>query len=116
MESKLNWVDAAAVRNGPSNSTVWPAKTRYMWDKAEPNAFKVVIPTHYNTWHARTLKMNSKSVLQEDGTEDDELEYSSDWTEKLSLVVMDEGHRLRNPAPPRHINQLQKYTARVTGL
>lgn len=57
-----------------------------MWDYNDPKASKAILLT----------ETKSKIIKTTDGNRG-RLTYYSDWVGRMALVLMNEGHRLRNP-------------------
>ena len=101
--SKLNWIDVSVFKKTSQNFTEWPSAISYMWDTTDPQAFKVVLLTSYNMWTAHTVKMRKKTQLISEGFKEIQIPYS-DWSEMIVLIVINEGHHLRNLKTKAHVS------------
>ncbi len=101
--SKLNWIDVSTFKKTSQNFTEWSSAISYMWDITDSQAFKVVLLISYDTWTTHTVKMRKKTWLTSEGSKEIQIPYS-DWSEMIALIVMNEGHHLRNLKTRAHVS------------
>ena len=94
VHSTSNWISAHAMKYAPQDITLWPAHLRYIFDHTDPRASQVVILSSYDTFATRTVQVVKKKNA--DGTRTRKI-FTSSWSEVFATVVLDEGHKLRNP-------------------
>ena len=87
-----NWVSATAMREAPESLKNWPQQLRYIFDRGDARASRTVMLTAYDTHVQRTL--NVRRVPKGQKSEGSRKVFSSGWTGRFSLVVLDEGHRV----------------------
>lgn len=105
-----NWVSSTAMREAPGCLDQWPPDLEYVFDTKDPRASKTVIITPYDTHKERTLMTTwkkTKKAKVDKGDEqakgkrkkhyDEEPIFESKWRGRYSLVIADEGHRIRHP-------------------
>ena len=101
--SKLNWIDVSTFKRTSQNFTEWSSAISYMWDITDSQAFKVVLLTSYDMWIAHTVKMRKKTQLISEGFKEIQILYS-DWFKMIALIVINEGHHLRNLKIKAHVS------------
>ncbi len=95
-QSKLNWVFSITVRNDSYNFITWSLKIKYMWNQINHKIFKTVFLTSYDIWHSCILKSKTKVIRNKEKAKIKNIIYVSNWTDRFSLVLMNEEHHLRN--------------------
>ena len=102
MKSKRNWIGPKEMRVGPGSKS-YSQDLSYIWDIEDPKASRAILLTSYDTWQARTLRSSLVKSRSSDGQLVEEIHYHSAYKGAFALVIMDEGHRLRNRETKAHI-------------
>ncbi|KFY96743.1 hypothetical protein V498_02502 [Pseudogymnoascus sp. VKM F-4517 (FW-2822)] len=99
--ASLKWISAKAMRNYPKMS-YFPRVFRYIFDKDNKMASKTVILTSYDTLAARTLQKPRRQPGEESKAIQPS-EWTSRWNGVFHTVILDEGHKVRNPTTQIHV-------------
>ncbi|KAK8250017.1 hypothetical protein IWZ00DRAFT_292032 [Phyllosticta capitalensis] len=99
------WVSSTAMRTAPDNLEEWPENLQYIWDKNDPLASTTVLLVPYTTFAVRSMRVRwHQSGEYEAGAVWSgkhqchmRPEYRQRYKKRFSVVVCDEGHRLRHP-------------------
>lgn len=99
------WVSSTAMRTAPDNLEEWPENLQYIWDKNDPLASTTVLLVPYTTFAVRSMRVRwHQSGKYEAGAVWSgkhqchmRPEYRQRYKKRFSVVVCDEGHRLRHP-------------------
>ncbi|KAK3623405.1 hypothetical protein LTR56_010401 [Elasticomyces elasticus] len=108
---RWNHVDPSHITK--CNPDDWPEDLRYIFDKTDRKASRTIILTSYSTWRTRTVKSHESGV-QKRKKEDlgwDEIKEGpgrivrhvvEHWVDKFAMVLLDEGHVIRNDQAQMH--------------
>ncbi len=103
-QSKLNWVFSMTVRNNSYNFITWFSKIKYIWNQINHKTFKTVLLINYDIWHNCILKLKIKVIRNKEEAKIKNIIYVSNWTDRFSLVLMNEEHHLRNSDIKTHLS------------
>ncbi|OAF63117.1 hypothetical protein VC83_00674, partial [Pseudogymnoascus destructans] len=99
--SSLRWISSKAMRSHPHSPKKFPAGLRFIFDQNNRMAAKTVILTSYDTLAARTLQKPRRQPG--DTTQFKPSEWIGRWKGVFHTVIMDEGHKVRNPLTNIHV-------------
>ena len=102
ISSRKRWLSPDVTAEGRKGRSRWAPDLRNIWEREKPGAERYVIFSTYDTWTPRTQKWDEKKV-RENGKKKIFLISSSIWKDEIGLVIMNEGHRLKNGDTMTHI-------------
>lgn len=105
------WISSTAMQEAPHTLNRWPQHLKYVFDHQDPKASRTVILSTYDTHAERSIKTTFRKPKIGESHLVHWMEsekkfvvpvYSSHLENVLRAVILDEGHRARNPLTKLH--------------
>jgi hypothetical protein len=85
-----SYINPAWLKTAPENLKKWPAEFQYIFDQKDRNAIDVLIITSYEIFSESSTDLTPLP-------DNRERTWKTRFAGRFSYVMMDEGHRARNP-------------------